>query len=293
MATLTKPILLNETGLQMVTALNEVTAAINSKGIMDIINTQGLSHNGIYRGKDLTSYFESGEMSKAIASGLFTDIYIGDYITKSIAVDGTTYSVKWVVADFDYYYGVGDSECTTHHVLMIPSVTVQLNVNMNDTNDTTGAYVGSKMWTTNMPLYKDAIISAFGESHIVKHRELLSNAMTSTVTSMAGAGWVGASTNWAWTDVYVNIPNEPMIYGGTAFSSSAFDVGEANKQLSIFRFERFSKNKYSDNARKWFWLRAVASGSRFCIADSYGSAYCFDASNRYSNGGIRPYFLLR
>ena len=45
MATVTKAILTDETGLKIVDA-------INSKGIMDIINTQGLSHNCIYRGKN-------------------------------------------------------------------------------------------------------------------------------------------------------------------------------------------------------------------------------------------------
>ncbi len=254
---------------------------------IDAMVAAGLSHNGIYRGKDLTSYFDSGEMSTAIASGKFTDIYIGDYITKKITIDDTTYTVKWEVADLDYYYQVGDTACTAHHVVLFPSTTVQVNVKMNDTNDTTGAYVGSKMWTEQMPKYQEAIIAAFGDSHVLKHREILSNAMTATVDSMAGAGWVGASTNWAWTDVYVNIPNEPMIYGCTAFSSSAFDVGEANKQFALMRFDRFNKG------RKWFWLRAVASGARFCGATDGGHADYRDASGSGSYGGIRPYFLLR
>ena len=55
MATVTKAILTDETGLKIVDA-------INSKSIMDIINNYGLSHNSIYRGKDLTSYFASGEV---------------------------------------------------------------------------------------------------------------------------------------------------------------------------------------------------------------------------------------
>ena len=286
MATVTKAILTDETGLKIVDA-------INSKGIMDIINNYGLSHNSIYRGKDLTSYFASGEMSQAIANGTFKDIYIGDYIIKPITVDGTTYNVKWVVADFDYYYGVGDTECATHHILMIPDVTVQLNVSMNDTNDTTGAYLGSKMWTVNMPLYKTGIINAFGDAHVLKHRELLTKTMIPTAASAAGAGWTGSCTDWAWTDTWVNIPNEPMVYGGRVFSSSGYDVGCANKQLALFRHERFSKNKYSDGARKWFWLRAVASGSRFCFASHRGYAAYDDASHRDSYGGIRPYFLLR
>ena len=71
------------------------------------------------------------------------------------------------------------------------------------------------------------------------------------------------------------------------FGSSAFDVVNATNQLALFRFRNFSIG------RKWFWLRAVASASRFCFATDYGAAYSYDAANRYSAGGVRPYFLLR
>lgn len=273
MTTVTKPILLDETGKEIIKAINGVSYALKDKTI--------------YRGKDLTSYFASGEMSQAIANGTFNDIYIGDYIIKPITIAGTVYNVKWLVADFDYFLSSGDSSCDAHHIVLIPDVTVEVNVSMNDTNDTTGAYIASKMWTEKMPQYAEAIKAAFGEAHVVKHRELLTNVMNATSPSAAGAGWVGSSTSWAWVDVLVNIPNEPMIYGGTVFGSSGFDVGNATKQLALFRFRNFSIG------RKWFWLRAVASASRFCSAYGSGYAYCADAASRNSNGGVRPYFLLR
>ena len=52
------------------------------------------AHNGIFRGKDLTSYFASGQMSTDIANGKFDDIYIGDYITKTINLPAITYTDK-------------------------------------------------------------------------------------------------------------------------------------------------------------------------------------------------------
>ena len=70
------------------------------------------------------------------------------------------------------------------------------------------------------------------------------------------------------------------------FGSSAFDFGNATKQLALFRFRNFSIG------RKWFWLRAVASASRFCSAYDGGAASS-DAASGGSNGGVRPYFLLR
>ena len=287
MVTVTKPILLDETGKEIIKAINGVSNALKDKTIGDIADNYGAFHNSIYRGKDLTSYFASGEMSQAIANGTFKDIYIGDYIIKPITIAGTVYNVKWLVADFDYFLGSGDSSCDAHHIVLIPDVTVEVNVSMNDTNDTTGAYIASKMWTEKMPQYAEAIKAAFGEAHVVKHGELLTNAMNATSPSTAGAGWVGSSTNWTWVDVLVNIPNEPMIYGGTVFGSSAFDVGNATKQLALFRFRNFSIG------RKWFWLRAVASASGFCVADSGGVAYYYDAAHRSSGGGVCPYFLLR
>jgi hypothetical protein len=45
--------------------------------------------------------------------------------------------------------------------------------------------------------------------------------------------------------------------------------------------------------RSWFWLRAVASSSRFARADSSGHADYADASFSYALGGVRPYFLLK
>lgn len=244
-------------------------------------------HNGLFRGKDLTAYFASGAMSAAIAAGTFDNIYIGDYITKAITVDGTTYNVKWEVADLDYFLHDGDTETTAHHVVMFPSVTIQTNVSMNDTNTTAGGYLGSKMWTDVIPKYSAAIKAAFGADHVLSHRELLTNTVNATAASAAGANYVGTSTNWAWTDVDVNIPSEPMIYGGAVFGSSGYDVGNKNKQLAIFRYKKFSEG------RKWFWLQAVVSSTYFANANFNGDAIYTSASTSTEDGGVRPYFLLR
>ena len=244
-------------------------------------------HNGLFRGKDLTSYFESGEMSAAIAAGTFNNIYIGDYITKAITVAGTTYNVKWEVADLDYFLHDGDTETTAHHVVMFPSVTIQTNVSMNDTNTTAGGYLGSKMWTDVIPKYSAAIKAAFGADHVLSHRELLTNAVNATAASAAGANFVGTTTNWAWTDVDANIPSEPMIYGGAVWGSSGHDVGNKTKQLSIFRFKKFNEG------RKWFWLQTVVSATNFASASHTGIADSTNASFSYEGGGVRPYFLLR
>ncbi len=258
-------------------------------------------HNGLYRGKDLTEYMESGQMSLDIANGDFSKIYIGDYVIKSVTTAATTYTnksgtavtqaeatysnVKWLVAAIDPHLHCGDTETTEHHVLFIPASTLQRDVKMNPTNDTTGAYVGSDMWTKIMPIWTAAIKEAFGAGHVLSHKELLANATNTTVQS-TGGGMTGKSSSWAWTTVEgANIPNEAMVYGGSVFGSG-YDVGDFPRMLPLYALKC---NHLED--RSWFWLRAVASSSGFAAAGNNGAAYCGDASSSDASGGVRPYFL--
>ena len=243
------------------------------------------AHNCIIRGKDLTAQLNDGTLSRNIQNGTFHDIFVGDYFTKSYSVNGTTHNVKWIIVDIDYFYYTGDSTTTAHHVVVMPEGCVQVNVNMNNTNTTSGGFINSKMWKTTIPAHVTGIVSAFGDAHVLQHRELLSNATSNTATSAAGAGWAGASTNCEWCDVKVNIPSEPMIYGEAVFGSSGYDVGNKNRQLAYFRCKPFCMD------RRWFWLQAVASSTHFCVAGSCGDACYNGASLSRSDGGFRPYFL--
>ena len=259
--------------------------------------------NGIYRGADITAYFNGGLMSTNIAAGKFVGVHIGDFITKSVTLPAITYTdkagteqtqaaqtftnVKWYVAAIDPHIHCGDIETTAHHVLLIPASTLQRNVKMNPTDDTTGAYTGSDMWRVHMPNWANAIKTAFGSGHVLKHRELLANAINATAPSGAGAGWVGTASGWAWTDVEVNIPNEQMIYGGRVWGSG-FDGGDFPRILPLYAL----KCRHLGD-RIWFWLRAVASALAFALAGDGGDASCLGASTSVSNGGVHPYFLLR
>lgn len=244
------------------------------------------AHNAFYRGKDLTSYFTSGEMSKAIAAGTFADIYPGDYITKSVTVDGTTYSdVKWIVADLDYHLHRGDTETTAHHVVMIPENDIGTS-KMNTSDVTTGGYQGSYMWGTTIPKYVTGITAAFGSDHVLTHRERLTKMIDTNAYAGGGGMGNGATvyTSGEWVDVSVNIPNEAMMYGHAPFASSGRDTYDCNKQLAIFRYgQNFTRSS-------WCWLRDVASAIDFADVGGYGEAGYGHASHV---AGVRPYFLLR
>lgn len=62
------------------------------------IDNGGLSHNGIFRGKNLTNVYTVDEMYEMIHSGNFDDLYLGDYFTKSITTDIYTH---FTGAEFD------------------------------------------------------------------------------------------------------------------------------------------------------------------------------------------------
>lgn len=244
------------------------------------------AHNALFRGKDITDYWTSGGLYTAIAAGTFAGIYPGDYIRVPITVNGSTTTYDIVIGDCDYHLHRGDTETTTHHVLAFTRMHIG-NEHMNATNVTTGGYIGSDMWKTILPKYTTAIKNAFGSSHILTHRELLSNAESDTIASAAGAGWSGGSTGWGWYDVDVNLFNEPMVYGCRTFSSSGFDIGDCDTQVAAMRHDK----ALSFTRTCWCWLRAVVSSSYFADASSAGLADSGDASS--GDGGVRVYFLLK
>lgn len=265
-------------------------------------NYSAIHQNGIAGGRDITAYWDSGIMSTNIQAGRFIGMHIGDYITKTVNLPAMTYTnksgtsvtqtaqtfsnVKWLLAGFDVLLHCGDTETVAHHVAIIPSSTLQRSVSMNPTNDTTGAYIGSDMWTKHMPNWATAIKNTFGSTHVLSHKELLTNAINTTVQS-TGAGMTGKSSGWTWATVEVNIPNETMVYGNSAFGSS-YDEGDWPRILPLYAL----KCNHLDD-RSWFWLRAVASSARFAAASNHGGADSNSASGANGSGGIRPYFLLR
>ena len=272
MATLTKPIMLDETGLKIVDA-------INSKGIMDIINTQGLSHNCIYRGKNWGTFTSLSEVEQflsdhGVSTGLFNDLYLGDYFK----VQDGTYNVEWEIAGFDTYYQKGDTAFTNHHIALIPKTNL-LTSKMNDTNDTTGGYYNSYMHQSVIPTIDTNLATILG-NHLLARRALLSNAMNKDLTSGAGAGWMGSTTGWDWYTVKSCLMSEVAVYGSKVFSSGFHDIGEDCERLPIFQFKGHS------HTRQWFWLRAVASGSAFADATTSGDPGGGNAS--YAGGGVRP-----
>lgn len=238
-----------------------------------VVAPNGAAHNAIFRGKDITDLFYNGTLSQQITAGTFDDIFIGDYII------GKTSGRKYLVADINYRLHCGDTECTKPHVLMIPE-RIMGTAQMNDSHVTTGGYVGSKMYTTNLAQFKTVIQNDFGSGHILNHREVLTNAVTD-----------GKSSGWAWYDSTIELMNESMVYGHNAWGSHhGYETGIDKSQLSLFKHKPDLIVTLNDaGSRYWYWLRDVVSSSNFAAVGTHGYAGSDGAG--YSSG-VRPAFLI-
>jgi hypothetical protein len=286
-----------------VAGTNVVTNMSNK--VTNVFYDNAWAHNGIYRGKDLTNYFDSGDMSAAIAAGTFDDIYIGDYIIKTVSTAATTYTnnagkkvtqpaatytnAVFRVASINYFIGRGNYSHTTtqRHVVLISEDALQTNVAMDTTGETNGGYLNSDMWKIHMPIWTTAIQNAFGSEHVLKHQEKLSNAIDRTLYPMSGVNSLGRASGSAFTDVYVNIPNEVMLKGTQIYSSSCYDTNECDRKFQLFDYIPMPGNFDTSE----FWTRSIASSNAYVLGSGAISSYGSIDSESYI--GIRPYFLLK
>lgn len=258
------------TGLKKITFANFKAKAVEDTEakIAPLLFNNAGAHNAIYRGKSLGSSVTTAQYS-AISAGTFDDMYIGDYWT----IGGVNYRI----AAFDYYLNCGDTSCTKHHVVLVPDTCLYNHV-MNDTNITTGAYVGSKMYTEGLEQAKTSIKAAFS-GHVLSKRIYLSNATAN-----------GRASSGAWCDSEVDLMCEHMVYGNGVFSPVSDGTTIPNNyrveksQLPLFQHEP----SRICNRVSW-WLRDVISASAFALVYGTGDANCDAAS--YSCG-VRPAFCI-
>lgn len=259
----------------LIAAINEVLGLADTNA-QDITNlkalTTMLSKTGASRANsfiyehDLGTSF-TAEQSADIRAGKFDLVRTGGYWTIN--------SRKYWAAHADYRLHCGDTELTTHHMLVIPDKSFYNGV-MNDANDTTGSYYGSKMKTSGLADALATIKADFGADHILTHRILLANAVSN-----------GISFGWAWYDSQIDLMNEKMVYGSYAWgggSQNGYDTGVDKSQLALFQ----ARPDLITNRENW-WLRDVQSATDFCYVSDDGSASYRGASDSI---GVRPAFLI-
>lgn len=268
------------TGLKKITFANFRAKAVEGTEakIAPLLFNNAGAHNAIYRGKSLGSTVTTAQYA-AIKAGTFDDLYIGDYWT----IGGVNYRI----AAFDYYLNSDDTNCTTHHVVIVPD-TCLYNAQMHNTssggyeggaaNTTTGGYVGSDMYKSNLEQAKTTIKSAFS-GHVLKHRIYLTNAVAN-----------GRASSGAWCDSEVDLMCEQMVYGSGIFSpvSDGSNV-PVNYRVEKSQLPLFQHEPSRICNRATWWLRDVITASRFAGVAGDGSAAYGYASH---SNGVRPAFCI-
>lgn len=221
----------------------------------------------LFRGKNLGTALTAVQKA-AIKDGSFKGMFLGDYWS----IGGRI----WRIVDMDYWYNCGDTAFTSHHLVIMPDEALY-NAQMNTTNVTTGGYVGSEMYKSNLANAKTIVNAAF-QGSVLTHREYLCNAVAN-----------GRPSGGAWFDSSIELPNESMMYGHPHFSPTSdgstvpaiYTISKT--QLALFMVcPRFIVNRAYNQ-----WLRDVVSSAYFASVGDDGGTGCNVASNSY---GVRPVF---
>lgn len=248
-------------GTKKITIADAILAALHL--------TSPTNHRLVFRGKNLGSAVTTEQLA-AIQAGTFEDLWLGDYWV----ING----INWRIADFDYWYGKGDTKCNKHHLVIMPDTKLG-NIQMNSTSPATtaGGYIGSRAYTANLATAKATVTSAFGDA-IITHREYFTNAVTS-----------GKPSSGTWCDSAIDLPNEIMMYGHAHMAAVPSDNGNDiratidSTQLALFQ------------ARPEFivtvstWLRDVVNDKKFAVSHTNGSVYACNADYYID---VRPVFAI-
>lgn len=221
----------------------------------------------LFRGKNLGTALTAVQKA-AIKDGSFKGMFLGDYWS----IGGRI----WRIVDMDYWYNCGDTAFTSHHLVIMPDEALY-NAQMNTTNVTTGGYVGSEMYKSNLANAKTIVNAAF-QGSVLTHREYLCNAVAN-----------GRPSGGAWFDSSIELPNESMMYGHPHFSPTSdgstvpaiYTISKT--QLALFMVcPRFIVNRAYNQ-----WLRDVVSSAYFARVGNGGLT-----SYDYASGssGVRPVF---
>ena len=243
------------------------------------------SHNCVYREIDITDMYNNGEFSTNVANGSFKNIFPGCYIKKTKTIDGTTYTDSIdIIVSLDPYYGKwnGSSYITTHHVGIVPFTLLGTSY-MNSTNITTGGFKSTYMHNTTLPKYLTGYKNAYGASHFLTFGELISNNANENVPAPATDG-LGRTNSWEWVITQITLLSEVQVYGCMVFSS-AYDVGEACKQLEAFQYNHELQTFRTGHS----WLRGVVNVNSFTASGYDGKP---DAVMAGFSLYVRPLLLL-
>ena len=262
----------------MVDAVNEVLATVTEHGewldgLQELFDHFGIAGaglaNSIFVDQEVSGTILT-EKASEILNGTFEGLWVGQHVK-----DG---SQKYRFMDFDYWLNMGDTATTRHHIATVPDANMY-NAQMNDSNITTGAYVGSQMFTQHLQSAIDTIIAKFGSAHVLEHRVFLQNATVN-----------GYASGQDWYSRKVDLMSEEMVYGTKEFKNIVSGTNiPSNYTVDHSQLAGFRLRHDLICNREWYWLRDVVNAA--CFANVYGYGNC-NYANASNSAGVRPAFPL-
>ena len=248
-----------------------------------------------YGGRNLLTVLGVSSFAAAISAlkaradaGNFAGLRPGDYLDiPSLTINGTTITsnistknLRIAIHDFDYFYRAGDSDMTTHHIVM-GFENCPILGQMNATNTNEGGYEASQMCEdldgTNA-YWKTALTNAGIPLKTVK-------LLVET-----------AKNNWGWYAHTVFLPSTNMVYGHRAWAENEYGWAANGQpmQLALYKAAPWKRIKFYNGSRYWWWQQNPAyaytdAASCFCFGGGSGDAGYNYAAN---SGGVSPLFII-
>lgn len=272
--------------------------------ILDNLFIDPLSHNGFFRGKNLTNLYSWDELHNKIVDEDFSDIFIGDYFIINDFPDltQTTHNIVWRIAGINIFKGTGTGNIKfdSPHIVLFPDTTLDNSYYWGTSNtDISSGFAGSVIYTEYIPFLSAYLPDYFG-NYLLEFPMLISTAVdtTSLCPSFHDSYGIVIDNNIVMTKI--GIPDEQQIVGCNIWTTSGIDISPMSGQFPLFMLApQYRWCKLSDGITNGiYWLKTIccakwAGGSTPKIAGvSYlGNIGAFSPRD-IMNIGVRPYVLF-
>ena len=219
------------------------------------------------RNKNLGTSLTSDQIS-AISSGLFTDMFPGDYWVIN--------SVTWRIVDLDYFYN-SSGTTTKHHVVIIPDQALA-NGAMYSSDSNSSGMSGSNWTTTHITTCLTAINAAFGSTYVLPITRPLS-------TTVAASGVVSASMSAknAW------LPTQHMLFGHIETGSGSYGQTVVSADRGQLAYYILNPLGYNPGAGVYLALDNPALTTGWVVYTYQGLTQYMAATSARS---YRPFFCI-
>ena len=210
-------------------------------------------HRNIFRGQNLGTAVTAAQLA-AIADGSFDDLFVGDYWTSSETINGETVTVKWRIADMDYFYQKGkwaDQNVMVHHIIVLPDVALR------------NAVYGTDFTADN------AMVDAVFQNHRL-----------TAYFSNDSSTWTGFTTHHL---------NSYMLFGYDRTDAPSPYKYPVMDQLSLFRIAPEFMTPYYEENSNLFSSQWIMRNNNYPRITVRGTIF---SDNSSAVGGFRPWFVI-